>query len=92
MKYTTSTYSGINIATEEEIKINLTDLRARASDMVAFILGLNEDSYCDYWTRELGGSLKNGKMITNSGITKSAWLQNFYGVRFSLRMSEGSRV
>ena len=92
VKYTTSSYSGINIATEEEIKINLTDLRARASDMVAFILGLNEDSYCDYWTRELGGSLKNGKMITNSGITKSAWLQNFYGVRFSLRMSEGSRV
>ena len=92
VKYTTSSYSGINIATEEEIKENLTDLRARASDMVAFILGLNEDSYCDYWTRELGGSLKNGKMITNSGITKSAWLQNFYGVRFSLRMSEGSRV
>ncbi len=92
VKYTTSSYSGINIATEEEIKMNLTDLRARASDMVAFILGLNEDSYCDYWTRELGGSLKNGKMITNSGMTKSAWLQNFYGVRFSLRMSEGSRV
>ena len=92
VKYTSASYSGINIATEEEIKENLTDLRARASDMVAFILGLNEDSYCDYWTRELGGSLKNGKMITNSGITKSAWLQNFYGVRFSLRMSEGSRV
>ena len=92
VKYTTSSYSGINIATEEEIKENLTDLRARASDMVAFILGLNEDSYCDYWTRELGGSLKNGKMITNSGMTKSAWLQNFYGVRFSLRMSEGTRV
>ena len=92
VKYTTSSYTGINIATEEEIKINLTDLRAKASDMVAFILGLNEDSYCDYWTRELGGSLKNGKMITNSGMTKSAWLQNFYGVRFSLRMSEGSRV
>ena len=92
VKYTTSSYSGINIATEEEIKINLTDLRAKASDMVAFILGLNEDSYCDYWTRELGGSLKNGKIITNSGMTKSAWLQNFYGVRFSLRMSEGSRV
>ena len=92
VKYTTSSYTGINIATEEEIKINLTNLRSRASDMVAFILGLNEDSYCDYWTRELGGSLKNGKMITNSGMTKSAWLQNFYGVRFSLRMSEGSRV
>ena len=92
VKYTTSSYTGINIATEEEIKINLTDLRAKASDMVAFILGLNEDSYCDYWTRELGGSLKNGKIITNSGMTKSAWLQNFYGVRFSLRMSEGSRV
>ena len=92
VEYTISSCSGINIATEEEIKINLTDLRAKASDMVAFILGFNEDSYCDYWTRELGGSLKNGKIITNSGMTKSAWLQNFYGVRFSLRMSEGSRV
>ena len=92
VKVSTSSYTGINIATEEEIKINLTDLRAKASDMVAFILGLNEDSYCDYWTRELGGSLKNGKIITNSGMTKSAWLQNFYGVRFSLRMSEGTRV
>ena len=85
-------YSGINIATEEEILTYLTDLRARASDMVAFILGLNDDSYCTYWTRELGGSLRNGKAITSSGITRSAWLQNFYGVRFSLRMSEGTRV
>ena len=84
--------SGINIATQEEIEEALTDLKAKASDMVAFVMGLNDDSYCDYWTRELGTSLRNGKLITSSGMYASEWLQNFNGVRFSLRMSEGSKV
>lgn len=92
VKYTTKSMSGINIATQEEIEEALTDLKAKASDMVAFVMGLNDDSYCDYWTRELGVSLKNGKMITSSGMYASEWLQNFNGVRFSLRMSEGSKV
>lgn len=84
--------SNINVATESEIKEHLTSLKAKASDLVAFLLGLDEDSYCDYWTRELGGSLQNAKAVTNAGVLKSAWLSNFYGVRFSLCMSEGSRV
>lgn len=92
VKYTTKSVSGINIATKEEIEESLTDLKAKASDMVAFVMGINDDSSCNYWTRELGPSLRNGKLITSSGTYESEWLQNFDGVRFSLRMSEGSKV
>lgn len=92
VKYTTKSVSGINIATKEEIEESLTDLKAKASDMVAFVMGIDDDSCCNYWTRELGSSLRNGKLITSSGTYDSEWLQNFNGVRFSLRMSEGSKV
>lgn len=92
VKVETKSISNINVATESEIKEHLTSLKAKASDLVAFLLGLDEDSYCDYWTRELGGSLQNAKAVTNAGVLKSAYLSNFYGVRLSLCMSEGSRV
>ena len=92
VKYTTKFVSGINIATKEEIEESLTDLKAKASDMVAFVMGINDDSSCNYWTRELGSSLRNGKLITSSGTYESEWLQNFNGVRFLLHMSEGSKV
>lgn len=93
VKHTTETVSSINIATVEDINNSaITDLRARASDMVAFILGIDDDSYCNYWTRQLGVSLNNGISVINGGIQKSAWLKNCYGVRFSLRMTEGART
>lgn len=92
VKKETKSISNINVATEAEISLYLTSLKAKASDLVAFLLGLDDDSYCDYWTRELGVNLKNAKMVTNSGMTKSSWLSNCYGVRFSLCMAEGSRV
>ena len=37
--------SNINVATESEIKEHVTSLKAKASDLVAFLLGLDEDSY-----------------------------------------------
>ncbi len=68
-----------------------SDLRAKCSDMVAFMLGIEEDSYCDYWSRDLK-TLNNGVIVTKTGTQKSCWLNTVKGVRFAMTMSEGCLV
>lgn len=83
--------SYIRVASIEEIENCSINSRAKASDMVCFMLGINGDTYCDYWTRDLGGNLKNGKMITSYGMEKTVWLNRCGGIRFSITFAEGCR-
>lgn len=93
-KVLTETYSEavLRVASIDEIQQDLTDMRASASDFVCAYLGVSADKYCDYWTRNLGQYLQNGKMITSFGMEKSTWLNKLGGVRFSITFAEGSRL
>ena len=94
---TSVTYQGLRAASVEEIEkvyggMN-SNWRAQCSDMVAFMLGVSEDSYVDYWTRDLGTMLDNGTIITaESGEESNAWVHEVHGVRFSITCSQGSSV
>lgn len=79
----------IRVASMKELEYNLNDLRANASDMVAFFMGVDADKYCEYWTRDLGVYLKNGYTITSNGQKKTAWLNRVSGIRFSITFAEG---
>lgn len=88
----TNSEAVIRVASIDEIQQDLTDMRATASDMVCVVLGISSDKYCDYWTRNLGTYLRNGKMITSYGMEKSTWLDKLGGVRLSMTFAEGSRT
>ena len=59
-------------------------MRAYASDLVYFLLGINSNQYANYWTRTLGTNLGNGKIITAAGMDTSSWLSRVFGVRFAM--------
>ena len=86
------TENGLRVASVDEIKESFEDIRAYASDMVCFLLGIGSDEYANYWTRTLGTNLGNGKIITAAGMDTSSWLDNMFGVRFAMTMGEGSRI
>ena len=93
---TNVSYQGIRAVSTSELTTVLgstvSNWRARCSDMVAFMLGVSEDSYVDYWTRNLGTMLDNGTVITaESGEESNAWVHEVHGVRFSITCSQGSR-
>lgn len=89
---TAKAYSeGMRVASIEEMSY-LVDKRAKASDMVCFLLGKNSNNTVNYWTRNLGGSLGNGQIITSAGTEKSNWLNKVNGVRLALTMGNGSRI
>lgn len=83
--------TGIRVASVSELTENLTDLSAKASDLVKFMLGTDYDKV-DYWTRNLGNNLDNGLAINISGGQNSQWLSKTIGVRFSMTMINGSRM
>ena len=74
-------------ASEEEIDMWMTDKRAKVTDFVAFLMGIDTDSYAKYWTRELGSKYYNVKAIGSNGVAKDAWTTNFFGVRLSMTLS-----
>ena len=89
---TAKAYSeGMRVASIEEMSY-LVDKRAKASDMVCFLLGKNSNNTVNYWTRNLGGSLGNGQIITSAGTEKSNWFNKVNGVRLALTMGNGSRI
>ena len=89
---TAKAYSeGMRVASIEEMSY-LADKRAKASDLVCFLLGKNSNNTVNYWTRNLGSSLDNGQIITSAGTEKSNWLNRQNGVRFAMTMTVGGGV
>lgn len=89
---TAKAYSeGMRVASIEEMSY-LVDKRAKASDLVCFLLGKNSNNTVNYWTRNLGSSLDNGQIITSAGTEKSNWLNRQNGARFAVTMTVGGGV
>ncbi|MBP3631245.1 MAG: hypothetical protein J6J23_07190, partial [Clostridia bacterium] len=78
-------------ASESDVRTNLTDLKAYASDVVCMLAGVASSSYCDYWTRDLT-TLKNGKYVTSTGITRNRWLSSACGIRLAYTLSSVART
>ena len=85
----TTAYSApLRIASLEEItSLGLVNKGARASDMVAFILGVDKNQVT-YWTRDLS-NLGSGVAITSTGTKVQTWLNQLQGIRFAYTFSEG---
>ena len=81
---TNRTENGMRVASVDEVEQNTSDMRAYASDLVCFLLGINSNQYANYWTRTLGTNLGNGKIITTAGMDTSSWLSRVFGVRFAM--------
>ena len=92
IKITEVSYSApLRIASLSEIEtVGLTNKQARASDMAAFILGVDKNN-ASYWTRDLS-NLGSGIAITASGTKSRPWLNEVLGMRFAYTFSEGSNV
>ena len=88
----TTAYSApLRIASLEEItSLGLVNKGARASDMVAFILGQDKNNVT-YWTRDLS-NLGSGVAITSTGTKVQTWLNQLQGMRFAYTFSEGSNA
>ncbi len=71
---------------EEVYSSNFASAAAKGTDLVCYILGCTSEDYVNYWTRNLGSSLDNGKIITKSGSEKSNWLNKINGVRLATIM------
>jgi len=61
---------------------DITDYRAKASDLVCVLMGINDTDYCGYSTRDLK-NLGVGSFITPNGVEASLWLESSTGVRLS---------
>ena len=88
----TTAYSApLRIASLEEItSLGLVNKGARASDMVAFILGVDKNQVT-YWTRDLS-NLGSGVAITSTGTKVQTWLNQLQGMRFAYTFSEGGSI
>ncbi len=88
----TTAYSApLRIASLEEItSLGLVNKGARASDMVAFILGQDKNNVT-YWTRDLS-NLGSGVAITSTGTKVQTWLNQLQGMRFAYTFSEGGSI
>ncbi len=71
-------------------EVGLVNRGARASDMVAFILGQDKNQV-SYWTRDLS-NLGSGVAITSTGTQVRPWLDEVLGMRFTYTFKEGSGV
>jgi uncharacterized repeat protein (TIGR02543 family) len=77
-------------ATDSGNNTVMSDKSAKASDLVAFMLGTNNNK-ASYWTRDLY-NLGAGVAVTASGTTTNAKLTRMMGMRFAYSFSEGSYV
>lgn len=100
-----ASYNGIRVAAVGEISnfasgiestINENTLakyaRAEYTDFVGFMLKKDSGVYGEYWTRNLGNGINNGKTIDASGFQKNTWLNQMKGVRFAVLFNESSRI
>lgn len=102
---TIESYNGIRVASVGEISyfadglestINENTLakyaRAEYTDFVGFMLKKSSGEYGEYWTRNLGNAINNGKVIDRTGFQRNAWLNQIKGVRFAVLFMESSRI
>lgn len=100
-----ASYNGIRVAAVGEISnfasgieptINENTLakyaRAEYTDFVGFMLKKDSGVYGEYWTRNLGNAINNGKVIDKTGFQRNAWLNQIKGVRFAVLFNESSRI
>lgn len=100
-----ASYNGIRVAAVGEISnfasgieptINENTLakyaRAEYTDFVGFMLKKDSGVYGEYWTRNLGNAINNGKVIDKTGFQRNAWLNQIKGVRFAVLFMESSRI
>jgi len=89
-KNNTTSYSApFRITSLAELnEVGYVNRGARASDMVAFILGQDKNQV-SYWTRDLS-NLGSGIAITPTGTQIQPWLDEMLGMRFTYTFSEGS--
>ena len=86
-----STHYRLRVASVEELQTNYSDLRAKPTDYVAFLLGCNADQYCNYFTRDVGKKYYNMTGIGVDGRVHDYYSNNFMGMRLAMNFSEGSR-
>ena len=86
-----STHYRLRVASVEELQTNFSDLRAKPTDYVAFLLGVNADQYCNYFTRDVGKKYYNMTGIGVDGRVHDYYSNNFMGMRLAMNFSEGSR-
>lgn len=100
-----ASYNGIRVAAVGEISnfasgieptINENTLakyaRAEYTDFVGFMLKKDSGVYGEYWTRNLGNGINNGRTIDALGFQKNTWLNQVRGVRFAVLFNESSRI
>ena len=81
----------VRVASVSELQTNFTDLRAKPTDYVAFLLGCNADQYCNYFTRDVGKKYYNMTGIGVDGRVHDYYSNQFMGMRLAMNFSEGSR-
>ena len=81
----------VRVASVEELQTNFSDLRAKPTDYVAFLLGCNADQYCNYFTRDVGKKYYNMTGIGVDGRVHDYYSNQFMGMRLAMNFSEGSR-
>ena len=81
----------VRVASVEELQTNFSDLRAKPTDYVAFLLGVNSDQYCNYFTRDVGKKYYNMTGIGVDGRVHDYYSNQFMGMRLAMNFSEGSR-
>ena len=81
----------VRVASVSELQTNFTDLRAKPTDYVAFLLGVNADQYCNYFTRDVGKKYYNMTGIGVDGRVHDYYTNQFMGMRLAMNFTEGSR-
>jgi len=82
--------STLRVASMAEIKSCSSNMKAKASDLVAMLMGQSGD--VKYWTRNLGQYYGNGNYVSVAGQPANGFYNNVYGVRFTMTMTEGSNA
>ena len=92
VKTTKTTKSYYVVPSESELSRWFGDKRAKPTHFLAFQMGVSDSQYVDYWTRDLGTNLLNGKAIGKDGYACNRWATNPLGYRFAIYVSGTQRV
>ena len=80
------------LASESQVRKYLSDIRAKATDFVAFVLEIDSDEYARYWLSDLGSKYYNVKSVGANGNIKDAWTTNLLGCRLVINFNNASRL
>ena len=87
---TTAENMRVRVASVNELTQHYSDLRSTATDYVAFMLGINTNQYCNYFTRDVGTRYYNLTGIGVDGRKHDYYSNQFMGTRLAMNFSEGS--